>query len=468
MEKEKRDIFKNISPGDYRYWNEDVAFYLSENGATKYKLLVEIALAKVLCRRGLCKESTVREIALACGRVTTAEIYEEEARIKHDIRALVNCITNKVSNEAKPFVHLGATSFDIIDTANAARYKDFIKTIFLPSLITLERVLIDITRRYANTGQIGRTHGQHAEPITFGFTMAEYVSRVGGCIVAIQERTSKLVGQFSGAVGAYNASSLLFDDPEEFEAEILAELGLEPASHSTQIVQPEPLLRLLQEIITLLGVLANLCDDMRHLQRSEIGEVGEAVSPKQVGSSTMPHKRNPIGFENGKSVWKFTMPRIITVLMDQISEHQRDLTNSASGKTYPEVFAYAAYMVKRLTGIMEKLVVDEENLKRNLASAQDSVAEPLYIILASLGHPDAHEKIRGLTTWVMQESELSLIEAAKQETELKPYFTRMTKRQKDILSGKFKYTGIAAQKAKKVADEWAKRFDIKEEKDEKA
>lgn len=452
--------FDCISPGDYRYWDKKIAFYLSENGSTKYKLRVEAALVRILYRRGLCSESIAREIASACSIVTTAEIYEEESRIKHDIRALVNCIKDKVSDDAKPFVHLAATSFDIIDTANAMRYKDFVEQVFLPALIKLESALIDITRRYANIEQIGRTHGQHAEPITFGFTMAEYVSRLGGCIVEIQNRVSNLVGQFSGAVGAYNASSLLFDDSEEFEAEVLAELGLEPASHSTQIVQPEPLLRLLFEVIATLGVLANLNDDMRNLQRSEIGEVGEAVSSGQVGSSTMPHKRNPIGLENGKSMWKQVMPRIITVLMDQISEHQRDLTNSASGKTYPEIFAYTFYAAKRLTGIMEKLVVDEENLKRNLGSAQDSIAEPLYIILASLGHPDAHEKIRVLTLEARKKQKSLLIEIAEKDAELKPYFARMTDRQKEIISGKSKYTGIAAQKAKKVANEWALRFGI--------
>ena len=462
----KRDIYGNISPGDFRYWIEEAAFFLSENGATRYKLKVEAALARILYRWGLCDIGIAQEIKLACNRVTTEEVYAEEKRIKHDIRALVNCIRAKVSDDAKPFIHLGATSFDIIDTANTARYNDFIGQVFLPALIELETALIDITRRHADTGQIGRTHGKHAEPITFGFAMAEYVSRVGGCTIAIEERASELVGKFSGAVGAYNAPSILFDDPEEFEAEVLAELGLKPASHSTQIVQPEPLLRLLQEIVVLIGVLANLNDDMRHLQRSEIGEVSEAKSKEQVSSSTMPHKDNPIGVENGKSMWKIIMPKIITVYMDQISEHQRDLTNSASGKTYPEIFAYAFYTVKRLTGIMEKLVVNKENLKRNLASARDSIAEPLYIILASLGHPDAHEKIRVLTLEARKKQK-SLVEIAEKDAELKPYFARMTDKQKNILSGKSKYTGIAEQKANKVADEWADRFGIESRENKK-
>jgi len=463
------DRFNCIATIDFRYWDKELVLYLSENAATRYKLQVEMALIKALHRRGLCDIDVTREIQSACDRVTTAKVYAEEERIKHDIRALVNCITEKVSNEAKSFVHLAATSFDIIDTANAARYKDFVLEVFLPSLIELESALISISRRYADVPQIGRTHGRYAEPITFGFAIAEYVSRLGRCILEIQERASKLVGKFSGAVGAYNAPTLLFNNPEEFEREVLAEMGLKPASHSTQIVQPEPLLRLIQEIVTALGVIANLCDDMRNLHRSEIDEVGEAKSKGQVGSSTMPQKDNPIGWENIKSIWKIVMSRMATVYMDQISDHQRDLTNSASGKTYAEIFAYAGYAVKRLTGIMKKLVVNEENMKRNLVSAQEhgSNAEPLYIMLASLGHPDAHERIRVLILEA-QEKQKPLIETAKQDVELKSYFKQMTDRQLGILSDPSKYTGIAAEKARKVADEWVAKLGIESElKDEK-
>src|SRR5262249_45260386 len=146
------------------------------------------------------------------------------------------------------------------------------------------------------------------------------------------------------------------------------------------------------------GILANLSDDMRNLQRTEIAEVGEEFEARQVGSSTMPQKRNPINFENAKSCWKIVAPRIVTLFMDQISEHQRDLTNSASARTYGEVIAYVVATTKRLTRTMGKLTVDRANLEKNLNMQKGMiVAEPLYIILAALGHPDAHEKVRTLT-----------------------------------------------------------------------
>ena len=457
---ETRDKFDNVSPADYRYWDQEVARYLSENGFTRYKLLVELALVRVLNRRSICPEVVVKEVEAACGQVTTAEVYKEEDRIRHDIRALVNCIRAKVSIYARPYVHMTATSYDIIDPANAARYKDVVQEVLVPWLVKLEGVLIAITLREAETVQIGRTHGQHAIPITFGFALAEYISRLGGSIEALKSLAAQLPGKFSGAVGAYNASSLFFDDPESFEAEVLAELGLMPAEHSTQIVPPEALTRLFCEVTIAAGILANLSDDMRNLQRTEIGEVGEEFEAAQVGSSTMVHKHNPINFENAKSFWKIVAPRIMTVFMDQISEHQRDLTNSASARTYGEVLMYVVSTAKRLTRTMKKLTVDRTNLERNLAMQKGLVvAEPLYIILAALGHPDAHEKVRTLTLQAQRKGQ-SLEEVVVGDLELKDYLERMTPNQRQILSNPSLYTGIAVKKARMVAQRWQEKLGL--------
>ncbi len=455
-----RDQFDSLSPVDYRYWDEEVAKYLSENGFTRYKLLVELALVRALHRRGICPEVAVKEVETACGRVTAAEVYKEEDRIRHDIRALVNCIRAEVSDVAKPYVHMTATSFDIVDPANAARYKDAIEKVLVPSLTKLEGVLIATTLREVETVQVGRTHGQHAVPITFGFALAGYVSRLGNSIEKLSTLAKELPGKFSGAVGAYNASSLFFNDPESFEAEVLAELGLIAAEHSTQIVPPEALTRLFCEVTIVAGIFANLSDDMRNLQRTEIGEVGEEFEAAQVGSSTMPQKRNPINFENAKSCWKIVAPRILTVFMDQISEHQRDLTNSASARTYGEIVAYVVSIAKRLTRTMKKLTVDRVNLERNLAMQKGLVvAEPLYIILAALGHPDAHEKVRMLTLQAQHEVR-PLEEVVFGDVEIQGYLKRMTPYQRQIISNPSLYTGIAAKKAKVVAERWQQKLNL--------
>ena len=454
------DRFDSISPIDYRYLDEKAICILSENGFTRYKLRVEMALVRVLNKRGICSGNVVIEVARACALVETQAVYDEEDRIHHDIRALVNCIRSHVSDDAKPYVHMMATSYDIVDTANAARYRDAVLEILVPALLKLLLALITITEREANTVQVGRTHGQHAVPITFGFAIASYVSRLGTSIQALTELANKLTGKFSGAVGAYNASHLFFEDPEAFEAEVLAELGLKPAEHSTQIGPPEPLMRLLCEVTIAMGIMSDLANDMRHLQRTEIGEVGEKFEQGQVGSSTMPQKRNPINFENVVAMWKAVAGRIMTMFLDQQSEHQRDLTNSASGRTYGETIAYVISAANRLTRTMNKLAVDHENVARNLALQQGLVvAEPLYIILASLGHPDAHEKVRELTLKAQHEQHsLELVMIG--DTEIRAYLDRMTTHQQAILSNPSLYTGIAAKKALKVAADWKATFDL--------
>src|SRR5262249_61335345 len=162
-------------------------------------------------------------------------------------------------------------------------------------------------------------------------------------IVMLRTIAARLPGKLSGAVGAYNAVGLLTADPRALERRFLASLGLEARTSSTQIVESEGWSDLAHACLSALGVMANLADDMRHLQRTEIGEIAEAFASDQVGSSTMPHKRNPVSFENVKSIWKAMAPRIVTTYMDQISEHQRDLTNSASQRFLGEILAATAY-----------------------------------------------------------------------------------------------------------------------------
>ncbi len=461
----ERNIFENISPLDHRYSLpgedfEQYSRYLSEKARIGYQAQVEGALVKVLARRGICSEEIAREILEAIEEISPEEVYEEEGKTRHDIRALVNCIQRRVSPAARPYVHFTTTSFDIVDTANSLRFKEVSEKLLLPELYELEKILMEIALWEKETLQIGRTHGQHAVPISFGFAMAEYVSRLGNRIREIREKSQRLVGKIAGAVGAYNASYLFFADPLEFEKEVLAELGLEPATHSTQIVEPEPLADYIHSLVSCFGVLANLSDDMRHLQRSEIGEVGEYFAADQVGSSTMPHKRNPINYENVKSLWKKFMPGMMTVYMDQISEHQRDLTDSASGRFLPEIVVGLLMAVKRLQRVLAKMSVDKENLKKNFEQNKEMiVAEPLYILLASYGHPDAHEAVRRLTLEAEKQG-LALREVLKDHEELRGYWENFTEKQRDLLLNPEQYTGIAARKTELVVDYWKKELRI--------
>lgn len=458
MSGEEVSIFSLFSPTDYRYSVRALEPYLTEEAFIKYQARVEAALAKTLAKHGFCSQKIAKEIVKAASQVTAKQVYREESRIKHDIRALANVIRSKVSAEAKPFVHLTATSNDIKDTANALRYREATEKVILPDMVALEKTWVDLARKEKDTIQVGRTHGQHAEPITFGFAIAQYVNRWGNRILKLKEATDNLAGKFAGAVGAYNASGLLFDDPEGFEEELLGFLGLKPAEISTQIVPPEPVTDYVHSVVSGFGVLANFARDMRHLQRSEIGEVGEPFEDKQVGSSAMPQKRNPINFENVESTWKKFMPQMVTMYLDQISEHQRDLTGSCSQRYTPELLVAFDSVVRRMTRVSMRLQVDRDNLRKNFELNKDKiVAEPLYVLLAFHGHPDAHEQVRKLTMKSYQTGK-PLTEIIQTERELQPYLKKFTRPQLEILSNPSKYIGIAAEKTEKIAALWERRF----------
>ena len=463
---EKINLFDSISPLDFRYYGrnkgvfEKLQQYLSEAAFIKYALKVESALTNVLAKNKICSQRIADEISKACRQITPEQVYAEEDRIKHNIRALANSIRDRVGEEAKPFVHFTSTSYDIIATADALRYKDFSNNILIPELLKFQSTLISLALRDKDTLQIGRTHGQHAEPITFGFAIAQYVSRLGSSILRIKKAANNLRGKMSGAVGSYNASSLFFDNPIKFEEEALNELGLKPSPVSTQIVEPEFLVEYLHSIVSAFGVIANLADDMRHLQRNEIAEVGEFFEAAQVGSSTMPQKRNPINFENVKSMWKEFMPRMMTMYMDQISEHQRDLTNSASMRFIPEILAGFYISLSRLNKVMPSLVVDKENMQKNFDMNKNMIiAEPLYILLAANGHPDSHEYAREMTLKA-QLTKKPLIELVKKDKTIQAYFKKFNKKQIEVLENPEKYVGIASKKTEIICDYWKKELKI--------
>jgi adenylosuccinate lyase len=400
-----RPIFQNISPLDHRYSVSEkavfdgLAAWLSEEAAVAACVKAETALclAHLRLRRSL-SDGLRADVEAAAQGISADEVYAEEEKTQHHIRALVNVMKKRVPAEAAPFVHLGATSADILDTSFAYCMKNAVLAVVVPLLEQLENLLCDFAEREAETPQVGRTHGQHAVPITVGFAFAEYVSRLGKSIAEIECRARDLRGKLAGAVGAYNAMSMIVNDPEALEKAFLAEMGLLPSEHSTQLAEPEYLLRLLLEMNVAFGIIANLADDLRHLQRSEIGELREGFGSDQVGSSTMPQKRNPWNSEHVKSLWKAFSPHVVTFFMDQISEHQRDLTNSASRRFTADYVTGFALAVRRMISVVAGLDVDRERLAANLNSGGILVmAEPAYILLAENGENDAHEIIRQIT-----------------------------------------------------------------------
>lgn len=459
-------FFDAISPFDARYYGADEKFYghihdfLSEEASIKYFLRVESALVDTLADYGFCSREISLEVSAACKEVTAAEVYAEEARIQHNIRALVNSIRRRISEKARGYVHLFATSNDIIDTAAALRYKEFGLQTLLPDLINLIELLAQLARDHADTPQIGRTHGQHAEPITFGYAIALFVSRLGGRALKIEDACRSLRGKFAGPVGAHNALSLaLRDRALQFERDLLSKLDLQPTPTgvASQLTEQEPMTDLAYTAVSTMGILANFADDMRHLYRTEIGEIKEKFQPERVGSSTMPHKVNPKDFENVKSFWKAYMPRLTTVLMDQISEHQRDLTNSASGRFFSELLAATDYAIYRTTNVVKQMEVNISKMRENLELSRDSIiAEPLYILLGLHGSPDPYDWSKKLVNASRQTGK-KLTELAEAEPQLQPYYSKFTPEERDLINHPEKYVGNAVSGTHETCNYWIER-----------
>ena len=460
------ELFEAVSPLDFRYYGatepvmQRLLPYVSESAYVRYQAQVEAALVRTLAKHGVCSEKIADQVEAAVDQVTAEEVYEEQAKIRHNIRSLVNVIRRKISPEARPYVHLFATSADILDTATALRLKELTQKVILPNLADFVRQLITLARTHADTVQIGRTHGQHAEPITFGYAIALYISRLGNRIQLIAETTQNLRGQFSGAVGAFNGLAMVFDRPEQLEMDLLQLLGLKPSdTHtSTQCVEPEFISDLAYAISSAYTVLANFADDMRHLYRTEIAEVGRKYDSRLVGSSTMPHKVNPETFENVKSLWKAFIPRMQTVFMDSILEHQRDLTNSASSRFLTELFTVFDYSIYRLSRALEELDVKTDQMRKNLQlSAGNTIAEPVYLLLAYYGFPDAYDHTRKLVAQVHEQGK-TLTDLLWEDVDLRPFLDQLTESQRHTLQDSARYIGASVRLTHQTCDEWEQRI----------
>ncbi len=444
-----------IDPLDGRYYDVEITRYLSESSRITYQAYMESALAMTLPEVGICSEEIAKEIVSSAEKIKIEDVAREEQTTKHDVKALVNCIKAGVSDNAKPFVHFGATSYDIVASASALQLRDVTHKVVIPRLKELVQTLVKIAEEHAETVQIGRTHGQHAVPITFGFAVAEYVQRLGASARSLEVLSGKLVGKFSGAVGAYNALSIFVDDPIAFEKSVLSKVGLEPAEYSTQIVPPDVTVRLMAELTVSAGIMANLAHDMRHLQRSEIAETREKFEAGQTGSSTMAHKRNPWNFENVVSMSKQVLAQSVNANQNLSSEHQRDLTDSASARFYTVAFACVASMAKRLNSIMAKIEVDTEAMQRNLKLSGGAIAaEPLYLLFEKYGHTQAHEKAKSLAHNA-QDKNTSLVEVITSDPEANQYWQKFTDKERQIIiSPETHYTGLASQKTRDIIAKW--------------
>lgn len=448
-----------ILPGNPRYQPKSMVPYFGYDNIVKTWIEVELALLDVLADISVIPADEYRLLTLEVREriktITTTKVDKREREVtKHDVRALVQLIQEKLPLPLRRWVHFGATSFDIRDTASILAFMQVFLEVTTPALKGLINILADKVEKYADIRQIGRTHGQHALPITVGFWLATILSRLINCRERLNITCDDLRGKFSGAVGAYNAQIGLLS--QNIEDRVLEKLGLLPAEISTQILPPEPLADFLHAYVLLSGCLAQLARDCRQLQRSEIEEVAERFEEGQVGSSTMPHKRNPIAFENIEGIFLIVKNEYGKVLDTLISEHQRDLVGSSVSREFPGIVVLVQYQLERMIKVIEKMEIDIDSLKRNFSqSAHLILAEPLYLALQMAGFKgDAHKFVNEtLAPKATPEKPLIVIleEIAKDDPALAKVINRIPKEIRLLLHSPEDYIGLAVEKAQAIA-----------------
>lgn len=396
-------------PGNPRYQPKDLIEVFGYDNLVRTFVEVEIAALRTLAEAQVITPEDIAlltpEIEAKLLAITTSQVDTIEREItKHDIRALVRCMQEIMPQPLRRWVHVPLTSYDVIDTARAVQFARTYTDVIEPKTWSVIKGLHAQAQRHASEAQIGRTHGQHALPITVGFWFASILNRVFYNALEMRRSAKALVGKVSGAVGAYNAQRALGIERLgfRFEERMLTRLGLAPAPISTQILPPEPLAYYLYSCLMLSASLGQFGRDGRHLMRTEIAELAEPFEKGQVGSSTMAHKRNPMTFENLEGMWLRNKNEFGKVLDTMISEHQRDLVGSSLSRDFPILIVNLVYQLDTLLRagkdgrpFIERITVDTESCRRNLRKLGDVVlAEPLYLALQMHGYEgDAHELI---------------------------------------------------------------------------
>ena len=383
-----------------RYGTPEMIEIFQEETRLQKMLDVEAALAWAHCEVGNIPKKDAEKIArIATLRyVKLARVKAIESEIKHDVAAIVRALS-EACGPSGAYVHLGATSYDIVDTANALQLKDAVE-IIEKRLACLRRVLQEKTGKYKGTVMIGRTHGQHALPITLGFKFAVWTCEVSRHIQRLRECKDRvIVGKMSGAVGTQAG---LGEHAPRIQELVMKRLGVHAAEISTQIVQRDRYAELVCLLAVIASSLENFATEIRELQRPEIGELSEAFeAEKQVGSSTMPHKQNPETCERVCGLARIVRSLVIPSLENVVTWHERDLTQSSAERfIFPEACILTDYLLELMTSIIANLRVDEQRMLKNISLTQGrAMSEAVMIALTKKGvsRQEAHELLRKLT-----------------------------------------------------------------------
>ena len=342
-----------------RYTRAEMGALWSIEAKFQTFLDVELAVCQAQCDMGLIPPDALAEIR-SKAKFDVARIDEIELQVKHDVIAFLTNVGEFVGPSSR-YIHMGLTSSDVIDTALALQLKRA-SELLLADLDKLSEAVLKQARKHRHTIMVGRSHGIHAEPITFGFKMAVWLEELRRNKLRLQQAIEMIsVGQMSGPVGTFSNIS------PEVEERALKLLGLTPVCVSTQVIQRDRHAQFVMTLALIAASLEKFAVEIRHLQRTDVLEVEEPFTAGQKGSSAMPHKRNPVASENITGLARVIRGNAVAALENVALWHERDISHSSVERIIlPDSTILLDYMLNRLAGVMDNLVVYPENMLANM------------------------------------------------------------------------------------------------------
>ncbi len=391
-----------VSPIEYgRYGHPDMISIFEEEYRHKLWLKIEATVAEVQAEMGMIPVDAAEDIGRTARpeTVTLKRTMEIEGETRHDIAALFEAIAEKCKGPGARWIHFGLTSNDVKDTCLGLQMKEAFD-VLLPQLDELCGIIALRAEETVDLLAVGRSHGQHAVPITYGIRFAVWLSefvRHRDRLLAAKERAA--VGKISGATGSHAALGV---KGIELQDRVLTKLGLGVPIATTQIIQRD---RHAETITVLAGLAASLdkvSTNLRNLQRTEIGETCEPFAEgKQVGSSAMPHKRNPVTCEKVSGISRLVRSLTQSALENVVSWEERDISHSSTERfVIPQTFILVDYIVREMRRVLAGLHINAEAVERNLTQSSEFILSEYVVTIltqAGLERPKAHEKLRELS-----------------------------------------------------------------------
>ena len=399
--------FNALSPLDGRYANstKDLSTYFSESALMQYRLKVEIEYIIALGSEKSIKElppfskndqTRLRKIYHSFNTACAEKVKEIESTTNHDVKAIEYYIQGKTKKTLHPWIHFALTSEDVNNLSYSLMWKEGLNQIYLPTLQSINKELKKLARKYKNASMLALTHGQPATPTTFGKELAVFCARLDRQISQI--KTHKLLGKFSGATGTWSAHMTAYPKTNwtGFASKFINSLGLEPNLVTTQIEPHDSLAESYRQVVLVNSILTDLCRDMwSYISR---GILGQKKVAGEIGSSTMPHKINPIQFENAEGNMGIANSLLNHLALKlPISRMQRDLTDSTALRNHGVALGHSYLALQNILKGLNRITINKTQMVKELENHWEVLAEAIQTILRKSAKHDAYEKLKELT-----------------------------------------------------------------------